>query len=468
MLKEHITVLRRLMIFFDLCIVAGSFFLGYFFWDRIQDLYPLSIYISLLPVLLIIWGGLLHFFGMYTSFRVRPMPELLFIVLKAAFFSFVIFSGYIYLFKLQNISRAFIIFVFTFSTLLISLEKAALVIFFRHIRKKGYNFRSILIIGTGKRAQRFIDVVHKHEEWGLKVIGLVDEDVSKVGSVVAGHKVLGSFKDVPDIIHNNIVDEVVFVVPRLWLHKIEEIMHFCEAEGLRVHVAVDYFDLKFSKAKQTDLNGFPLLTFESTPNKLWHLLIKRLFDLVFSGVALLILAPFFVIISIIIKATSEGPVFFRQKRCSLNGRTFTLYKFRTMVKDAETRLDELLRYNEMNGPVFKMENDPRLTRIGKFLRKTSIDELPQLWNVFKGDMSLVGPRPPIPKEVQQYDSWQRRRLSMRPGITCLWQVNGRNRIVDFDEWARLDLEYIDNWSLGLDFKILLKTIPAVLFTRGAK
>jgi len=296
----------------------------------------------------------------------------------------------------------------------------------------------------------------------------VDEDVSKVGSVVAGHKVLGSFKDVPDIIHNNIVDEVVFVVPRLWLHKIEEIMHFCEAEGLRVHVAVDYFDLKFSKAKQTDLNGFPLLTFESTPDKLWHLLIKRLFDLVFSGVALLILAPFFVIISIIIKATSEGPVFFRQKRCSLNGRTFTLYKFRTMVKDAEARLDELLRYNEMNGPVFKMENDPRLTRIGKFLRKTSIDELPQLWNVFKGDMSLVGPRPPIPKEVQQYDSWQRRRLSMRPGITCLWQVNGRNRIVDFDEWARLDLEYIDNWSLGLDFKILLKTIPAVLFTRGAK
>jgi len=468
MLKEHITVLRRLMIFFDLCIIAGSFFLGYSFRGRIQDVCPLSIYISLLPVLLVVWGGLLYFFGMYTSFRVRRTSELLFIVLKAAFFSFVIFAGYIYLFKLQNISQTFIIFVFTFSTLLISLEKIALVIFFRYIRKKGYNFRNILVIGTGKRAQRFIKLVKGHSEWGLRIVGLVDDEESKIGEVIGGYKVLGAFKDVPDIIHNNIVDEVVFVVPRFWLHKIEEIMHFCEAEGLRVHVAVDYFNLKFSKAKQADLNGFPLLTFESTPDRLWHLLIKRLLDLVFSGVALLILAPFFVIISIIIKATSEGPVFFRQKRCSLNGRTFTLYKFRTMVKDAEARLDKLLQHNEMSGPVFKMENDPRLTRIGKFLRKTSIDELPQLWNVFKGDMSLVGPRPPLPKEVQQYDSWQRRRLSMRPGITCLWQVKGRNRIVNFDEWARLDLEYIDNWSLGLDFKILLKTIPAVLFTRGAK
>jgi len=233
-------------------------------------------------------------------------------------------------------------------------------------------------------------------------------------------------------------------------------------------VAVDYFKLKFSRAKQTDLGGFPLLTFESTPDRLWCLLIKRLFDAVSSGIALLVLAPIFAIIAIIIKATSKGPVFFRQKRCGLNGRTFILYKFRTMVEGAEARLDELIKHNEMNGPVFKMENDPRLTRVGKFLRKTSLDELPQLWNVFKGEMSLVGPRPPIPKEVEQYDNWQRRRLSMRPGIICLWQVNGRNRIVDFNEWARLDLEYIDNWSLGLDFKILLKTIPAVLFARGAK
>lgn len=468
MLKEHATVFRRLMIFCDLCMVALSFLLGYFLRDKIQDINPLSVYLGLLPILLLIWGSLLYFFGMYRSFRIRQTYELLFIVFKAAFFGFIFFSTYLYLLKLQNISRVFIIFVFIFAFLLITFEKTALIIFFRYIRKKDYNYRRILIIGTGKRAQHFIDLVHRHGEWGLKIIGLVDEDVTKIGETISGYKVMGSFKDVPDIVHNNIVDEVVFVVPRSWLNRIEEVMHFCEAAGLKVSVAVDYFKLKFSRAKQSELGEFPLLTFESTPDKIWHLLIKRLLDVVLSLVALLILVPVFVIISIIIKTTSEGPVFFRQKRCSLNGRTFTLYKFRTMVKDAEARLEALLQNNEMNGPVFKMENDPRLTKIGKFLRKTSIDELPQLWNVFKGEMSLVGPRPPIPKEVKQYDSWQRRRLSMRPGITCLWQANGRNRIVDFNKWARLDLEYIDNWSLGLDFKILFRTIPAVLFTRGAK
>lgn len=468
MLKEHTTIFRKLMIFTDLLIVGITFFLGYFLRDRVQDIYPLHAYLGLLPVLLFIWGCLLYFFGMYKSFRIRQAQAILFIVFKAAFSGFIIFATYIYLFKLGNISRAFMLFLFTFSALLISFEKTALIVFFRHIRKKDFNFRRILIIGTGKRAQHFIDLVHKHDDWGLKIIGFVDEDVAKTGEIISGYKVMGSFKDIPEIIHHNIVDEVVFVVPRSWINRIEEIMHFCEAEGLKVSVAVDHFTLKFSKAKQTDLDGFPLLTFGSTPDKVWHLFFKRLFDVVFSTIALLILAPVSIIVSIIIKTTSEGPVFFRQKRCGLNGRTFTLYKFRTMVKDAETKLKTLLQHNEMNGPVFKMENDPRLTKIGKFLRKTSIDELPQFWNVFKGEMSLVGPRPPLPKEVEQYDSWQRRRLSMRPGITCLWQANGRNRIVDFSEWAKLDLKYIDNWSLGLDVRIIFRTIPAVLFTRGAK
>ena len=180
------------------------------------------------------------------------------------------------------------------------------------------------------------------------------------------------------------------------------------------------------------------------------------------------MAPVFIITAIIIKATSKGPVFFNQERSGLNGRRFILYKFRTMVVDAETRLKDLLSSNEMNGPVFKMTQDPRITKIGKILRRFSIDELPQLWNVFKGDMSIVGPRPPIPEEVKNYDYWHRRKLSMRPGITCLWQVGGRSKITDFSEWMRLDLKYIDNWSLWLDCKILLKTIPTVLFGIGAK
>jgi exopolysaccharide biosynthesis polyprenyl glycosylphosphotransferase len=226
--------------------------------------------------------------------------------------------------------------------------------------------------------------------------------------------------------------------------------------------------LKFSRAKQTDLFGFPLMTFESTSLKLGQLFFKRLFDFIVAGIGFILLTPFLFIVAILIKRTSVGPVFFKQLRCGMYGRKFVFYKFRTMIADAESKLKDISQYNEMNGPVFKMKNDPRITKVGKWLRKFSIDELPQLWNVIKGDMSLVGPRPPIPYEVEKYDIWQRRRLSMRPGITCLWQASGRSEIADFDEWMKLDLEYIDNWSLGLDFKILFKTIPMVLLGIGAK
>jgi exopolysaccharide biosynthesis polyprenyl glycosylphosphotransferase len=235
-----------------------------------------------------------------------------------------------------------------------------------------------------------------------------------------------------------------------------------------VHVAIDVFDLKFAKAKQTDLENFLLLTFERAPIKAWHLLLKGIFDVVFSGILLVLLMPFFILVALAIKITSKGPVFYKQIRCGLNGRKFTLYKFRTMVVDADKQLAELVRQNEMKGPTFKMKNDPRITPLGKILRKLSIDELPQLWNVFKRDMSIVGPRPPIPDEVKRYDSWQRRRLSMRPGLTCIWQVQGRSNITDFNEWTRLDLQYIDHWSMLGDLKILLQTVPTVLFGIGAK
>ncbi len=234
---------------------------------------------------------------------------------------------------------------------------------------------------------------------------------------------------------------------------------------------MNVLDIKYSKAKQADLQDFPLFVFKSTPDTLghlFHLFIKRLLDIVVSSVILVMFMPLFMTIAIIIKMTSEGPVLYRQVRCGLYGKKFMFYKFRTMINDAEARQKELLKYNEMKGPVFKMTNDPRVTGVGKWLRKFSIDELPQLWNVLKGDMSLVGPRPPLPSEVENYKNWQMRRLSIHPGITCLWQVSGRSSVSNFKEWVRLDLEYIDNRSLGLDFKILFKTIPAVILGVGAK
>jgi len=489
MIKEQNKFFKRVVIFTDIFIITGSFFIGYLLRDRIYEIYPslssiillpylspLNVYVGLLPILILIWIGLLSYFGMYKSIGTRQASEVLLIIFKTTLLGFILFGSYIFVLKMQeDISRLFIGFVFVAVAVIISIEKIALIYIFRAARKRGSSvksallaFRNILIFGTGKRARKFIDLIDKNPAWGIKIIGLVDMDPAKKGEVISGYEVTGTFDDIPGIIHEKIVDEVVFIVPRSWLNKIEETMNFCENAGLRVNLAVDLFELKFSKAKQTDLHGFPFLTFESAPDKLGHLFIKRIFDFIISGISLIMLFPLFLLIAIIIKATSKFTVFFKQERCSLYGRKFMLYKFRTMTVDAESRLKDLLKYNEMKGPVFKMTNDPRVTKMGKWLRKLSLDELPQLWNVFKGDMSLVGPRPPIPSEVDNYDSLQRRRLSMRPGITCLWQISGRNKITDFKDWLKLDLKYIDSWSLWLDFKILLKTIPAVLFGIGAK
>lgn len=467
MIKEHTDFFRKMLLVVDLGIIMFSFFLAYVIRNTLETLYPINTYLELLPVLLVIWGSALYFFGIYTSFRMRNIPDILFAIFKASFMGFITFGSFTYIVKLQYISRSFVILLFVLSALLLSIEKIMVMYTFRVLRKKGYNFRSILLIGTGRRAQNFLNLLEEHAEWGLKVIGLVDEDAEKVGEEIKGYKILGSFLDIPNIIHNRIIDEVVFVVPRSWLARIEEIIRFIDLEGIKVSLAVDIFELKYAKAIQTDIDGYPLITFERTPGRLWQLIVKRVFDLICSGIALILLSPVFLFIFLAVKFTSEGPVFFTQLRCGMNGRKFNLYKFRTMVLNAEAQLEELKNQNEMDGPAFKMANDPRVTKIGKFLRKLSLDELPQFWNVFKGEMSLVGPRPPIPSEVRHYDNWQRRRLSMRPGITCLWQVGGRNKIVDFKEWANLDLEYIDNWSLWLDLKILLKTIPVVIMGSGA-
>lgn len=471
MLKQHHVLFKRVVIFSDLFIVSVSFCLGVFLdSDRTNFYEDLSTYYVLLSALLIILGTLLYYFGMYDSFRTKQITDVLFVVLEATFLGIGFFGSFLFITKIHSISRLQIVYIFSLATIFISIEKIFLVEYFRHQRKKGINTRNFLIVGTGKRAERFINMIKQHSDWGIKAIGFVDDDISKIsGGTIYGYKVLGTLDDIPSILHNNVIDEVLFVVPRAWLSKIEKIiLYVSEVEGIKVSVAIDLFDHHLSKIKYSFLGTLPLLTFNRTPDELIQLLIKRLFDLFFSFIAIIVLSPVFLITAIIVKVSSKGPVFFRQQRCSLNGRRFTVYKFRTMVVDAEAKLKELLLFNEMQGPAFKMENDPRVTKLGKFLRKSSIDELPQFWNVFKGDMSFVGPRPPMPAEVDKYEPWQRRRLTMRPGITCLWQAFGRNKINNFDEWMKLDLEYIDNWSLWFDFKILLKTIPIVLFGTGAK
>jgi exopolysaccharide biosynthesis polyprenyl glycosylphosphotransferase len=323
--------------------------------------------------------------------------------------------------------------------------------------------RNVLIVGTNPEARRIHDKIDSHAHLGLHVVGFLagpDEPATA--------EALGMAGDLKRIVEERVVDDVILALPFEQLRECEQAIAWCEEVGVSVHLKVDFVRTLFAHTYPTVLDGIPMLTVSSIPHDPAQLLVKRGLDLLGSLLGLVAASPVLLGCAIGVKLTSPGPVLFTQRRVGLNGRIFTLYKFRSMYQDAEERKRELAGRNEMGGPVFKMKNDPRVTAVGRVMRKFSLDELPQLWNVLNGDMSLVGPRPPIPEEVHRYERWQRRRLSMKPGLTCLWQVNGRNRITSFEEWMRLDLRYIDTWSLKLDLKILLQTVPVVLLAKGAQ
>jgi exopolysaccharide biosynthesis polyprenyl glycosylphosphotransferase len=272
-----------------------------------------------------------------------------------------------------------------------------------------------------------------------------------------------------ELLHEHSVNGVILSAKHVYLEQVEAAIRACELEGVEAWLVADFFKTQISRTSFDDFYGWPVLVFRSTPEASWQGVAKQLLDFVGSFLSLLVLLLPLGVVALLVKVTSPGPIFFRQRRSGLNGRPFTLYKFRTMVTNAEQLKAELAAMNEMTGPVFKVSNDPRVTPLGKILRKYSIDEFPQLYNVLRGEMSLVGPRPLPVDEVKRFnDLAHRRRLSMKPGLTCLWQVGGRSNMKDFGEWVRLDLEYIDNWSFWLDLKILWKTVPVVLTGAGAK
>jgi exopolysaccharide biosynthesis polyprenyl glycosylphosphotransferase len=267
------------------------------------------------------------------------------------------------------------------------------------------------------------------------------------------------------ILCGQVIDEIVFAVDSDRLAELEDVFLLCDEEGVRTRVAVDFFPHVNSKVHLDKLGSTPLLTFSAAPHDEIRLLVKRITDIALASAGIVVLLPFMVLIALAVRLTSRGPAIFRQERCGLNGRKFTFYKFRSMCDNAE-ELKHKVQHLSKRSTALKIPNDPRLTPLGRWLRKFSIDEWPQLWNILRGDMSLVGPRPAVPGEVEQYKQWQRRRLRMRPGLTCLWAVSGRDQL-DFETWMRMDMQYIDNWSLRLDWKILLLTIPRVLTGHGA-
>jgi exopolysaccharide biosynthesis polyprenyl glycosylphosphotransferase len=482
MIREKETVIRRAILLLDGLFVSLAYLLSYFLRQRL-DKYSLSRFLAPLKtvqeahgtlsehfifLLLIItfWCLMFYFNGMYLPLRTRSFLETLWILIKSAFFANLGFGMFVFLLKLHFVSRMFFAIFSIMSFVFIFSEKVIIYLVMQSVRRQGLNQRRLLIVGTGRRAAGLIRKINDHPEWGLKILGAIDDEPGRGIEFVDGVKIIGALKEIPEILHTYAIDEVTFVVPRLRLNHIENAVRECEIEGIKVTIAVDLFDLKIAKSYQTDIDGMPLLTFKTTVPSERDLFAKRMIDFIISGACIALCSPVILMISILIKLTSSGPVYYKQTRIGLNGRRFVMYKFRTMRVGAQKKLSQVDIYKEIYEPQWKKTKLQYVTPIGRLLRKFSLDELPQLFNVFWGHMSLVGPRPTLPLEVKQYETWHRRRFSMRPGLTCLWQVKGR-REIKFDEWMQLDLEYLDNWSLWLDIKILIKTIPAVLFGSGA-
>jgi exopolysaccharide biosynthesis polyprenyl glycosylphosphotransferase len=331
------------------------------------------------------------------------------------------------------------------------------------LRRRGHNARFLLILGTTQESEAFANLVDGHPSLGLQVIGHLAEGADPPS--ISTRPTLGTLDDLEDVLHRLVVDEVAICLPPSESSRIDEIVRLCEDEGKIVRIPMYFLGRAISSARAEEFGDVAVYSILSGPDRVAGLLAKRAFDIVCGTAIAILLTPAMLAIAAWIMLDSPGPAMFHQRRVGLHGRTFDVFKFRTMAVGAEERIEELRHLNEINGNAFKITSDPRVTRAGRWLRRTSLDELPQLLNVLRGEMSLVGPRPPLPSEVVGYDVWQRRRLSMRPGMTGLWQVQAR-REPDFDRWVESDLEYIDRWSFWLDLKIMVKTVPAVLTGGG--
>jgi exopolysaccharide biosynthesis polyprenyl glycosylphosphotransferase len=370
-----------------------------------------------------------------------------------------------YLLRL-DLSRPFLIFFTAFAFILILTFRVASRRLVGLIRREFGALRYVLVVGLGERARRLALSLESSADQGIRLKGFlaIDGQTAPVRLANASYTVF-PISQLAELLREEVIDEVVFAVDSDALQSLEEVFLQCDEEGVRTRVAVDFFPHVNSEMYLERLGTIPLLTFSATPDDEVRLFLKRIIDVAIAAAALAVLSPVFLLIAIAVRLTSPGPAIFKQERCGLNGRRFTFYKFRSMVRDAEARRSEVLHMSKRSTAT-KIPNDPRLTSIGGFLRRFSLDELPQLINVLKGDMSLVGPRPAIPEEVAQYEVWQRRRLRMRPGLTCIWALNGRDQ-VDFETWMKMDMQYIDNWSLGLDWQIIFRTIPQVVLGKGA-
>ncbi len=473
---------RRSRILGVACVLSDSlptaiaFLLAY--WIRVAigragfvpnvNIYPVRVYLPLLLTSLLVFPSLGYVLGAYQDLENRSLRTIASDVLKMSSAGFLVLFTGLFLVQGNYVSRSLLLIFAVLHFVLLGVGRWLFFVGNAQLRRKAEHHRNFIIVGTGGGAVALASLLEEGEKFGLRLLAFV----SIVGGEASPPGLRASYSVLPleklqELLHNHVVDEVVFATEKIEeMVKLEPLMRQCEQEGVRMRIQLDFLPSGFPHVYVEHLAHIPLLTFAGSSPFEEALLVKRAMDFVLASVALIVLSPLFVILAALVELTSPGPVFYRQTRCGLGGRRFSLLKFRSMVDNAEDSRFGLQKLNEVDGPVFKMRDDPRCTRVGRWMRMFSLDELPQLWNVVSGDMSLVGPRPPLPQEVEQYEPWQRRRLRMRPGLTCLWALEGRSQL-RFDRWVKLDLLYIDRWSIWLDCKILFKTIPAVLSGKGA-
>ncbi len=464
---------KRLAQLADGLTTAVSFIIAYFIWNTIRINTTLSIgqpiqlsWYDLWKImgLSIIWVIIFDKFKAYTYQRFTSLTREISIVFKTTVIGVLVFFAAIFLLRFQYIPRTYIL-IFTFTNFFcLTLEKIILFKVARIIHKKGKNRKKVLVVGTENKAIQFVEAFKKNMGWRLDIVGFLSNKDKEKGQTLLGEEIVGTFADFDEVIKKKVIDEVFVCVSDKDFATVKEILETCEREGIQVRLNSDFFGYLAKRVSLDYVCGLPIVSFYTVPNNEWKLIVKRVMDIFVSAFLLIVLSPVLLLFALLIKVSSKGPIFFKWKVVGVNRKPFRSWKFRTMVQNAEELQEKLTEKNEMKGPVFKMKNDPRITKVGRFLRKLSLDELPQLWSVLKGDMSLVGPRPPLQSEVLNFRSWHRRKLSVKPGMTCLWQVKGRNDISNFDDWAVLDMEYIDNWSIWLDLKILFMT--ALVVVRG--
>ena len=476
MFDRRSKLLSTITLLHDLGVTCVAFVVAYllrsylvrfqFFSERFPEIYPFAHYLPLMAAFLVAWAVVGYFSSFYRDLELtNPIQLILKIVSQLAIVLVVMYAG-LYLLRRTDISRTYVLLIGVVDFVLLLVGRAASYWGVAIMRERLSRFHYLLIVGCGPRAREMAALIEESRGMGLRLVGFVDpEGEARPSENLAGYTVF-PLDSVGTILQKHVVDEVVFAVNLQELARLEPVMQHCADLGIRTRLQLEFLPPAYSRIYLENFREVQLLSLSSAPDSELRLFFKRIFDVTLSAASLILLSPVLASIAAMIKISSPGPVLFKQTRCGLGGRQFMLYKFRSMINNAEQMRAELHQLNELDGPVFKISDDPRITPVGRWLRRFSLDELPQLWNIFCGDMSFVGPRPAVPEEVEQYEDWQRRRLRMRPGLTCIWVLEGRNH-VDFNRWMQLDLKYIDNWSLWLDTKIFLRTIPIVLSGRGA-